>query len=253
MTAAVKTFLLPEEELELRRWFLAAAAVIAVHAALVFWLMHKRDLSLLGAPPAVVMIDLPAMEVEAASEVPPEAVEGPKMTEATPEEAETPETLAVPELPEAKKPEAVLMPPPKPTPIPKKKVLPKPVVKQTKEPPAPRTMAPRHAAAARGPVSAASRRGTAGSAASAASWRAMLFAHLLRHKPSGGEATGVATVSFSLGRSGRLLGAHLSGSSGSPALDQRALGMVRSANPFPAAPLEVAGNSFSFTVPVRFR
>ena len=252
MTAAARTFLLPEEDLELRRWLTAALIVIAVHAALVFWLMHKRDVSLLGAPPAVVMIDLPAMEVEAASEIPPETVEGPRMTEATPEETETPETLAVPELPPAHKPDAVLMPPPKPIQKPKKKELPKPVLNQTKEPPAPRTMAPRHAAAARGPVSAAQRRGTAGSAASAASWHAQVYAHLLRHKPSSEEATGRATISFSLTRSGRLLGARLAGSSGTAILDQKALQMVRSANPFPAAPSEVAGGSFPFTVPVNF-
>ena len=64
---------------------------------------------------------------------------------------------------------------------------------------------------------------------------------------------GVVTISFSLARGGHLLSAHLAGSSGSSALDQRALVMVRSANPFPAAPMDVAGGAFSFTVPVRFR
>jgi TonB family protein len=68
-----------------------------------------------------------------------------------------------------------------------------------------------------------------------------IFAHLLAHKPSGGEAKGAVTVSFSLSRGGHLLGAHLAASAGSSALDQRALAMVRSANPFPAAPADVAG------------
>jgi periplasmic protein TonB len=251
MTAASKSFLLPEQDQELRRWLICAAIVIAVHAALIFWLMHKRDFEAAGAPPAVVMIDLPAMDVAPASEVPPDAVEGPKMTEAEPEQVETPEAMPVPELSPAQKPVAVL-PPPKPKAKPKKKEIVKPVVKQTHEPPAPRTSAPRHTEAARGQMSAASRRGTAGSGASTSSWRAEIFAHLLRHKPSSGEAKGTVRISFSLARSGALLGAHLAGSSGSSALDQKAMQMVRSANPFPPAPADVAGGSFSFTVPVLF-
>jgi periplasmic protein TonB len=253
VTAAAKSFLLPQEVPELRRWLVCAAIVIAFHAGLILWLMHRHDVSAAGAPPAVVMIDLPAMDVAPASEVPPDAVEGPKMTEAQPEQAETPEARAIPELPPAQKPAAVLMPPPKPKAKPKKKEIVKHVVKQTREPPAPRTSAPKHSQAPRGQMSAALRRGSAGSAASASSYRAEIFAHLLRHKPSGGEAKGIASISFSLARSGALLGAHLARSSGSSALDQKALAMVRSANPFPAAPAEVAGGPFLFTVPVSFR
>jgi periplasmic protein TonB len=251
VTAAAKSFLLPEQDPELRRWLIRAAVVTAFHAALILWLMHRRDVNAAGIPPAVVMIDLPAMDVAPASEVPPEAVEGPKMTEAQPEEVKPPEAMAVPKLPPAQKPAAVIVQPPKPKAKPKKKVLPKPVLKQTREPPAPRTIAPRHSEAARGQMSAAARRGTAGSAASMASWRAEISAHLRRHRPSTSEV-GTVTISFSLARTGALLGARLAGSSGSSTLDQRALEMVRSANPFPAAPAEVAGGQFPFTVPVRF-
>lgn len=251
MTAAAKSFLLPKEDPELRRWLCCAAIVIAFHAALILWLMHRRDLSAAGAPPAVVMIDLPPMEAAPPSEVPPEAVEGPKMTEAQPEQVETPEALAAPELPPARKPVAVL-PPPKPKAKPKKKEVLKPVVKQTREPPAPRTSAPRHSEAARGQMSAAARRGTAGSAESRAAWAAEVIAHLRRHAPSSGESSGTVTISFSLTRGGQLLGAHLARSSGSTTLDQKALQAVRSANPFPPAPVELAGGTFPFTVPVHF-
>lgn len=251
MTATTKYWLLPEKDPELRRWLFCGAIILCLHAALLLWLMHRHDISPLGAPPAVVMIDLPAMDVAPASEIPPEAVEGPQMTEAQPEEVVPPETQAIPELPPMAKPVAVL--PPKPKPHPKKKELPKPVVKRTQERPAPQTSAPKHSAAARGQMSAAARRGSAGSAASTSSWRAEIYAHLLAHKPSGGEAKGVVTVSFSLSRAGRLLGAHLAGSSGSSALDQKAMQMVHGANPYPAAPADVAGGAFSFTVPVRFR
>jgi periplasmic protein TonB len=252
MTAAAKSFLLPEEDQELRRWLICAAIVIAVHAALIFWLMHRRDIEAAGAPPAVVMMDLPPMDVAPASEVPPDAVEGPKMTEAQPEQVETPEAMPVPELPPAQKPLAVL-PPPKAKAKPKKKEIVKPVVKQTHEPPAPRTSAPKHSEAARGQMSAAPRSGTAGSGASKAQWAAEVIAHLRRHAPSSGDSSGTVTISFSLTRGGQLLGAHLARSSGSSTLDQKALQAVRSANPFPPAPVELAGGTFPFTVPVHFR
>jgi hypothetical protein len=111
MTAVAKSFLLPEEDLEVWRWLVCAAVVIALHAGLILWLMHRRDIDAAGAPPAMVMIDLPAMDVTPPSEVPPDAVEGPTMNEAQPEVVETPEAMAVPELPPAQKPAAVLMPP----------------------------------------------------------------------------------------------------------------------------------------------
>src|SRR4051794_16298632 len=101
MTTDVKRFLLADKDPELRRWLICAVIVIALHAGLIFWLMHRRDIISAGAPPAVVMIDLPAMDVAPASEVPPEAVEGPKMTEAQKEAVETPEAMVVPELPPA--------------------------------------------------------------------------------------------------------------------------------------------------------
>lgn len=251
MTATIKSALLPERDRELRRWLFCGVIVLCFHAAMLLWLMHRHDISPLGAPPAAVLVDLPAMDVAPASEVPPEAVEGPQLTEAQPEEVGTPQAQAIPELPPAQKPVAVL--PPKPKPIPKKKVHPNPVLKRAQEPPARQTSAPKHSAAARGQLSAAARRGPAGSATSTASWRAAIYAHLLAHKPSGGGTTGTVTVSFSLSRAGRLLGAHLAGGAGSSVLAQRALGMVQGANPFPPAPADVAGGAFSFTVPVRFR
>ena len=108
MTMAAKSFLPPEEDFELRRWFMAAAFVAAAHGGLVLWLMNKHDLNLAGAPPAAIMIEL----------APPEVTPDPQMTQAAPEEATAPQTMAVPELPPAPKPAVVLMTPPKPKPKP---------------------------------------------------------------------------------------------------------------------------------------
>ena len=97
MTTAAKSFLLPEEDPALRRWLIAAAFVTAAHGALVLWLMNKHDENLAGAPPAAIMIELPPMDV----------TPGPQMKQAEPEEAEPPQTMAVPELPPAQKPAVV--------------------------------------------------------------------------------------------------------------------------------------------------
>jgi protein TonB len=151
MTAAAKSFLLPEEDPELRRWLVAAAFVTAAHAGLVLWLMTKQDANLAGAPPTAIMIELAPLDIAPPAETPPEVTPGPQTRQAEPEEVEPPQTTAIPELPPAPKPAVVLMTPPKPKPKPKKiaKETPKPVVKRVREPPAPHTSAPRAATAAK--------------------------------------------------------------------------------------------------------
>ena len=252
MTAAA---ILPADDKDsLRRWVFAASVVVLLHGAIVSWLMHVRDTSLAGAPPAVIMIELAPLDVAPPTETPPEVTPGPQMRQAEPEEAEPPQTIPVPELPPAPKPNVVLTTPPKPKPKKIVKEVPKPVVKPAREPPAPRTSAPKRSEVARSLTAAAAlRQGQAGSAASLASWRARLYAHLLGYKPASAEGAGTVTVSFTLTRGGRLLALGLAGSSGSSALDHKALEMVRRANPYPAAPSEVSGGTFPVTVPIRFR
>ncbi|MGH6830188.1 MAG: energy transducer TonB, partial [Methylocella sp.] len=63
MTTAAQSFLLLDEDPELRRWLIAAAFVTAAHGGLVLWLMNKHDVNLAGAPPAAIMIELAPLEV----------------------------------------------------------------------------------------------------------------------------------------------------------------------------------------------
>lgn len=249
MTAVAKSHLLLKEDPDLRRWLIAAAAVVAVHAALIFWILHERDANLAGAPPAAIMIELAPLDVAPPTETPPETTPGPQMTEAEPEVVEEPQTIPVPELPPAQKPPVVLMTPPKPKPKPKKivKEVPKPAVKPTREPPAPRTTAPPRAAAAR---AAASRAASSGAAAAAArSACAAGLGSLSKHYPEAARAQhiqGTVRLALSIGRDGRVQSAHIIGSSGSSVLDQAALQMARNAN-CPA--METSAN---FVLPVRF-
>ncbi len=237
-----------DDEPSLRRWLFAAVAVVLVHAAIVFWILYVRDMRAAGEPPSVVMIDLAPLDVAPLSEAPAEVMPGPQMTEATPEEAEQPQVIPVPELPPAPKPDAVLTTPPKPKPKPKKieKEEPKPVVKRTHEPPAPRTSAPPRAAAA-----ARAAQPSAGDGGAHSNWSPRLS--ISRTYPEAAKARGeqgVVRVSITFGRSGHAISAQVAGSSGSAILDQAALASARQAS-LPPLPPEM-GSSITRIVPIRY-
>lgn len=236
-----------------RRWIFAAAAVILVHAAIVFWLMYIRESEPAGAPPAAVMIELAPLDVAPPTETPPETTPGPQMRQAEPEAVEQPRTIPVPELPPVPKPNVVLMTAPKPKPKPKKivKEMPKPVVKPVHETPAPRTSAPPRAAAA----SQAAASSHATSAAEVAAWRSSWAAALSwsKHYPEAAKARGeqgTVRLALTIGRSGHVMSARVIGSSGSAILDQAALEMARSASGRPLPP--EMGASVNLVVPVRY-
>jgi len=63
---------------------------------------------------------------------------------------------------------------------------------------------------------------------------------------------GTAQLAFSLDRQGRVTATRILKSSGSAALDQETLELVRRAQPFPALPAAMAGAQIDLTVPVRF-
>jgi periplasmic protein TonB len=251
MTTAVKSFLLPEEDPDLRRWLMAAAFVAAAHGALALWLMNKHDVNLAGAPPAAIMIELAPVDVAPPAETLPEAIPGPQMTQADPEETEQPQAMAVPELPPAPKPAVVLTTPPKAKPKPRKivKETLKPVAKRVHEPPAPRTSAPRAAAASKAAASPAA------TAAEAAAWRSAWAAAMNwnRHYPEAARARGeqgTVRLALTIDRGGHVVSARLVASSGSSILDQAALEMARKASGRPLPP--EMGSSVSLTVPVRY-
>jgi periplasmic protein TonB len=245
-----KTVLPAEHDPALRRWLLAGAAVVFVHAAIVFWILYIRDLQSAGAPPAAIMIELAPLDVAPPTEAPAEVTPGPQMTEAQPEEVEQQQTIPVPELAPAPKPNVMLMTPHKPKPKPKKieKEIPKPVVKREHEPPAPRTSAPPRASAAASRA-ASSRAASASASAAARSACAAGLGSLNRHYPEAARARGeqgTVRLALTIGRDGRVQSARVIGSSGSSALDQAALQMARNAS-CPA--METSAN---FILPVRF-
>jgi protein TonB len=273
-----------DDSAAMARWSASAAIIVAMHAALIAlgiaW--YARSL-----PPGValptIMVDLAPPSAPSSPSVQPwDLPPGPEMREADPPppppEPEPPKQEAIQEqlaptppqenpVVEAPPEQKVEPPPPKPEPtkivpdLPKPiQAKPKPVRTEVKKPvdaaPAPRTSA---APKAERQASLTSSSVTAGatSAAALASYNQLVAAHLQRFKqyPSGARAAGeqgTSRLSFTLGRSGQVLGSRLSGSSGHPTLDGETLAMVRRAQPFPAMPPELKQASMSFSIPVQF-
>ena len=88
-------------------------------------------------------------------------------------------------------------------------------------------------------------------------WRGELVGRLQRAKRypdsarSRGEQ-GVAMTTFTMDRAGHVLATSLVRSSGSPALDEEAVALIRRAEPLPPMPAEMPGATVTLTVPVSF-
>ncbi len=122
--------------------------------------------------------------------------------------------------------------------------MPKPVVKRTREPPAPRTTAPPRGTETRAAI-AAEAAAFRGAWSAAMSW--------IRHYPEAARARGkqgTVRLALTIDRGGHVVSARIVGSSGSATLDQAALEMARNASGRPLPP--EMGSSVSLTVPVRY-
>ncbi len=173
----------------------------------------------------------------------------------------TPPVAAEVELPVPPPP---LPPPPRPQPRPKLKP---PVRRVERESPPPAAAVERpfqpaapSPASTPAPVQAApqaSSRPPAPASVIPSSWRGDLLGRLQRAKRypdlarSRGDQ-GVATVSFTMDRAGRVLAVTLVRSSGSALLDEEAAALVRRAEPLPRLPDEIGGATLTLTVPISF-
>lgn len=81
-----------------------------------------------------------------------------------------------------------------------------------------------------------------------------LVAQIERHKrvPEGARGrSGIVKAAFGMDREGRLTEARIIASSGSAALDQAALDLIRHAQPFPAPPVGMRERELNFVAPIR--
>lgn len=269
-----------DDRAAMARWSASAAIIVALHAAVIAfgmaWYTHSPppgvalptimiDLAPASAP-SVQPLDLPPGPEMREADPPPPPPEPPKQEAVQEQLGPTPpqDNPIVEAPPEHKmepppKPEPAKIVPDQPKPVP---VKPKPVRTEVKKPadapPAPRTSAaPKAERQASLTSSSAPAPAGAMSAAALASYNRLVAAHLQRFKqyPSSAKAAGeqgTSRLSFTLGRSGQVLGSRLAGSSGHPALDSETLAMVRRAQPFPPMPSELKQASMSFSLPVQF-
>lgn len=265
---------------EIIRWGLAAAAVVAAHAAVTYgvsaWgvgsppnaieeamVVELTPLSVATPEPVQsenVSEERPDIESEIQEEVPAEAEQATEETEVeeeTEKAEEPPEEVAEEEpveevtpVPEVKKAEVVLPRPTKPKPVKKpepRKPAPKkqetPVKKQVRKPEKPSDRASASSKASAGAPSRSSR-------AELGRWYSQVRAAVARRKPRSVGQSGRVVVRFVVNASGAVVSAAVSSSSGNSTLDRAAVAMARGAR-VPAPP-SGAGSSFPMNIPVVF-
>jgi periplasmic protein TonB len=240
---------------EIFRWGGCAAAVLAVHGLVAFAIAARLDPADLESGVPVAMIELAPLAT--APPAPPrDLAPGPllenesqdRVAEAAPAQRPTAQEETV-QTPPAPDPQVAMVPtesPPEEGPIGYDQpaaAAPVPTAPQSAPAPAEQAAAPAPAPVA-GPTSAAIAR-----------WERLLVAQLDRHKrypPKARGKAGEARLSFSIDRDGRVLSSRIVHSSGSDALDEEALALVRRAAPLPPPPAGLPDARLSFVVPIRY-
>jgi len=246
---------------DFKRWSLAAAFVVASHVGLMAGYLLLSPEEPQGAPQApAVLVDLAPMPVAPSSPV--DLAPGPEMVESQPPDTTPPvEPQTVEPVPKIDATAEVALPLPEPKPVEQKPQekpeTKKPEPKKERKPPAPRTTASPHSDSKTAARPAAPSPGSAASRAATANWRDLVVARLQAAKRYPSEAQsrreqGVATLSFSVDRNGRVLSRHIVHSSGSSALDQEVLSMIMRAQPLPSFPPAMSQSVISLNVPIRF-
>ena len=250
---------------DLPRWLISACVVVLAHGGGMAAFVHWNTPDDVAEPTAALVVNLAPMPVSPADTplaVPP----GPEQVqaEATPQPAEkveekpeeTREVSKVeqeqPDLLPAENPEVAMAAlPPEARPE-----VPKTADNQI---PAPVTTAPQAPPVEEAAVAAAPTQGQINLSNSNAipTWKRQVVAVLERNKryPEAAQARnqhGTVELAFSLDRQGRLTASRIEKSSGSSALDEATLDLVRRAQPFPPPPPEMAGAEVNLSVPIRY-
>lgn len=252
-----------EDWIDVRRWAICGAVVLGAHAgfgAAMLW-HGSEDLSLPSSAMVIDFAPVAAAPQKLDSELPP----GPEqvMSDASPSRP----TESIEDKPNEKVEQKTVeeeLPELPPAPNPEIAVAPREVQKeapQRLEPraPAPATTAPQAIPDQVAAIPVAPMQGPANLRPSNAlpTWKIQVAALLERNKhyPANAQSRreqGVVQLFFSLDRKGMVIGSRVATSSGSPALDEEAMALVRRAQPFPPPPPELSGAHVDLTVPIRF-
>ena len=220
---------------DVRRWIFSGAVVIAVHLGLVAMLTswHERVTGDEGTE--AIVVDL-APFTGPATETKNDLAPGPERQQSI----DTPDSQ--PPKPEEKPQEKMETPPVVPDADIQLPTDVKPPEKPTEEPTPPVLTAPPRPRP---------------TAAQVASWHRQIALQVERHKgypasARGRHETGTAQLAFTLDRNGKVLASRVVKTSGFASLDQETIDTVRRAQPFPPPPANMPGETFDFTVPIRF-
>ena len=253
------------------RWAGAAVVVVMLHAAAAAYsLMHWKEPVEPDDPEGAVVIELAPLPVAAESTT-PDLAPGPLAEETPPdtppvqpeELKKTEDTPKVEESPLAPEPEVIL---PKPEPVVEKEPEKLPEAKPVEAEPAPPvettnvplTTAPPKIEAPPAPAAAPRMAMTPQQSKARATWQKELVTHVNRFKRYPAEARrekteGEVDLEFTMDRQGRIVSSHVAKSSGSPTLDAEAINVVARASPLPVPPSDMAGETFTLLLPIKFR
>jgi periplasmic protein TonB len=275
--------LTPEDIVDLRRWAISGAVVVAAYGGIATAMVAWHDPIEPAEPSAAIVIEFapvlagptlqqtelppgpemvmseasPSKPTETLEEKPEEKIEQKveaKLEQKVEEKVETkPVEEPPPEVARAPDPEVAVEPPP---PQEVKQETPQ---RQEPRPPAPATTAPQFVPEQTAAIPAAPVQGQLNPNISNAvpTWKTQIVALLERNKryPETSQSRreqGVAQVFFSIDRQGRVIDSRVVRSSGAAALDEEALALLRRAQPFPKPPAELGGEHVDLTVPIRF-
>ncbi len=253
------------------RWMGAAVVVVMLHAAAgAFSLMRWQEPVEPDDPDGAVVIELAPLPVATESNT-PDLAPGPVAEETPPEtppfqpeeQPKTEETPKVEESPLAPEPEVTL---PKPEPVVEKEPEKEPEAKPIEAEPAPPVettnvplmTAPPKVEAPPAPAAAPRMAMTPQHSRARATWTKELVIHVNRFKRYPDEARrdktqGEVDLEFTMDRQGRIVSSRVAKSSGSPALDAEAINVVTRASPLPVPPSDMAGETFTLLLPIKFR
>jgi protein TonB len=239
--------------------------VVLAHGALAAAFVHWRAVDDDTNPTAALVVNLapmPMSPTDTPLAVPPgpeqvQAEATPKPTEKVEEKPEEIREVSKveqehPDLQPAENPEVAMaaLPP---------EAHPEEVKAADNQIPAPVTTAPQAPKVEEAVVAAAPEQGQINISNTNAipTWKRQVVGLLERHKryPEAAQARnqhGTVELAFSLDRQGRVTASRIAKSSGSSALDEATLDLVRRAQPFPAPPPEMAGAEVSLSVPIRY-
>ncbi|MBR1146481.1 energy transducer TonB [Bradyrhizobium sp. AUGA SZCCT0431] len=239
-----------EDRSDLQRWMLSGVAVLCVYAGVTATLATWRypDDTAATEPSGAIVVDLAPLPA-APSTTPSDVAPGPEqvMSEAQPmAKPEVTPPDETPELPPAPNPDAAvaLQTKPQPEVTPQQQAA----AATTSAPAVPERIAPVAVAPTQGAPSAKD-------SEAVVTWRTKVLALIEKNKrypEAARPRQGTARVSFALDRKGMVANARVIESSGSSALDEEAVALLKRAEPFPAPPATFAGDSVVVRLPIRF-